>query len=51
MLCETEYSIARVASYVGYNDSFQFTKMFRKHYLCTPSEYRKSIRLAKDKMV
>jgi len=50
MLCETEYSIAQVASYVGYHDSFQFTKMFRKQYHCSPSVYRKTIRSAVGKM-
>lgn len=31
-----------VSTLVGYNDQFHFSKIFKKHTGCTPSDYRKN---------
>lgn len=40
MLLDTELSIAEIASRTGYNDSLNFSKAFKKHFGCSPSQYR-----------
>lgn len=38
-----EYSLTQIALKVGYNDVNYFTKVFKKLYGCTPSEYQKKL--------
>lgn len=42
LLCETDYSINRVADLVGYPNYSYFTKVFKKMEGLTPQEYRKA---------
>lgn len=41
MLTEDSASVAAVSSSVGYNDTFTFSKAFKRHFGCSPSDYRK----------
>ena len=41
LLSEGEHSVGAVAESVGFADVGYFTKVFKKHMGCTPSEYRK----------
>lgn len=38
-----EYSISSVASTLGFNDSLYFSKLFKKEYGISPSQYRKEL--------
>ncbi len=40
LLCESEYPVGEVARFVGYDDAFNFSKMFKRAYGMSPSEYR-----------
>lgn len=35
-------SVQDIASFVGYEDAYHFSKLFKKHYGVSPSKYRKS---------
>lgn len=49
LLLETNESINSIALYVGYSDSFTFSKAFRRYKRISPSEYRKDpIKSAKE---
>ena len=39
-LLETDFSIATICENVGYESPDYFTKCFKKHFKCTPSEFR-----------
>lgn len=43
LLTETKVSISQVANVVGYDDSLQFSKIFKKHYGCSPKHYRNQV--------
>lgn len=38
-----DYSIKKIAEMVGYDDAYHFSKIFKKHMLVTPKEYRKGL--------
>ena len=38
-----EYSISSVASTLGFNDSLYFSKLFKKEYGISPSQYRREL--------
>ena len=40
-LLDTEKKVREIASMVGYRDPNYFIRAFKKHYGCTPEEYRK----------
>ena len=42
LLAESKLSIGKIAMSVGYDDVFQFIKMFNKYMGCSPTSYRKS---------
>ncbi len=42
LLQRTFQSVERVAHLCGFNDSFYFSKIFKKHMGCSPKEYRNS---------
>lgn len=42
LLSESNLSVTEIALSVGYEDVFQFIKLFKKHLGCSPTEYRKS---------
>lgn len=46
LLRKTNLTIQSIAVYVGYTDTNYFSRLFRRHYQSTPSEYRKTIRPA-----
>ncbi|MDD2269601.1 MAG: AraC family transcriptional regulator [Eubacteriales bacterium] len=41
LICEKGYSVTQAALSTGYNDVFLFSKMFKKKFGCSPTEYRK----------
>lgn len=41
LLTESELLVTEIAMSVGYDDIFQFIKLFKKHLGCSPTEYRK----------
>ncbi len=41
LLHNTDYSISKIASSVGYEDALYFTRLFKRHTGMSPSEYRK----------
>ena len=41
LLKNTNYTIAEILRSVGYDDQFNFSKLFRKKYGISPSDYRK----------
>ena len=43
LLRSTQIPINEIADYVGYSDAYYFCKLFKKHYHCTPTQYRKSL--------
>lgn len=43
LLKETSLSIQKIAHEIGYEDSLQFSRIFKKHYGCSPKCYRNSI--------
>lgn len=45
LLNETDKMIFEVSDEVGYSDSFHFSKMFKKHYGVSPSEFRQRSKL------
>lgn len=44
LLLRTSSPIKEIAEQVGYQDPFYFSKLFKKHYHLSPSDYRKSNR-------
>lgn len=40
LLKETTLSVAEISAFVGYADNNYFTKVFKRHYQMTPTEYR-----------
>lgn len=36
-----EYSVEQVASQVGFQDAFYFSRLFKAHFGCSPAKYRK----------
>jgi transcriptional regulator GlxA family with amidase domain len=44
LLMNSNETIEGIASLVGYLDSSQFARIFKKHNLQTPAEYRKTVR-------
>jgi AraC family transcriptional regulator of adaptative response / methylphosphotriester-DNA alkyltransferase methyltransferase len=42
MLSATAMSVRDIATRVGYRQPAQFAKAFRRHYGCSPSEYREA---------
>ena len=40
LLTQTSYSIKKIACLVGYEDIYQFSKLFKKYYGVAPSYYR-----------
>lgn len=43
MMCTTNYSIAAIASFVGFEDPSHFTKVFKKWEKISPAQYRTMI--------
>ena len=43
LLRMTSYSVASIAEYVGYQDHFYFSRLFKKHVGVSPSIYRKYV--------
>lgn len=43
LLRSTSIPINEIAEYVGYTDPYYFCKLFKKHYSCTPTQFRKSM--------
>ena len=41
LLADESISVNQVASSVGYNDTFTFSKAFKRHFGKSPSDYRK----------
>lgn len=41
LLKSSHYSIAKIAESIGYQDSFYFSRVFKKHVHMSPSQYRK----------
>ena len=41
LLRKTDYSIKDIAEYLAFNDEKYFSKCFKQHTACTPTEYRK----------
>ena len=41
LLADESISVNRIAASVGYNDTFTFSKAFKRHFGCAPSDYRK----------
>lgn len=41
LLRESDISIHELGTFLGYSDSAYFMKVFKKHYGCTPSDYRR----------
>lgn len=41
ILGEGHFSVQEVAKQVGYDDPYYFSKLFKKRYGCSPSEYKK----------
>ena len=48
LLKETDYSIVQIGEMVGYEDYFQFSKIFKKHTGNPPSAYRNCAKLTKN---
>ena len=44
LLGSTNLSIQEISSQVGYYNTENFNRMFRKTYMCSPSQYRKNMR-------
>lgn len=40
LLAASDLTVAAVATIVGYNDPFHFSRQFRRQNGCSPSEYR-----------
>ena len=40
LLEKQNYSIQEIAQCVGYDDAYHFSKLFKKHYGNSPSQYR-----------
>ncbi|WP_158098873.1 helix-turn-helix transcriptional regulator [Faecalibacterium sp. An122] len=40
MLASTDYAVAVVASSLGFEDAFAFSRLFKKRVGCSPSEFR-----------
>lgn len=45
LLCTTDKRVGEIASEVGYNDAYYFSKQFKKITRCSPSEFRGKARL------
>ena len=43
LLLETNLTIGEISNFVGYNDAFYFSKVFKRVTTMTPSDFRKSI--------
>lgn len=43
-LTNTNSPIEKIAEYVGYSTADHFSRIFKKHYQCSPQQYRKSLR-------
>lgn len=41
LLCKTDYSVKDIAEYLAFNDEKYFSKCFKQHTACTPTDYRK----------
>jgi AraC-like DNA-binding protein len=39
-LCDTDTSVEAIAALLGYQDAGNFRRAFRRHFQCTPNEYR-----------
>ena len=50
LLDQTDYTIALIASSVGYDDQFQFAKIFKKRMGKSPSQFRKYMRQLKNEL-
>lgn len=44
LLKDTDWTITRIASTIGYHDSMYFSRLFKKYYQISPSEFRSRIR-------
>ena len=44
LLETTDYNISNIASMVGYENAFYFSRLFKKHKGLSPAEYRKIFR-------
>lgn len=47
-LCVSGQSVAEIAEAVGYGDPFYFSRLFRKHFEMSPSQYRKAASLTPE---
>ena len=41
LLIETNMPVIDIAKLIGYDNAAYFSKLFRRHISCTPSEYRR----------
>lgn len=46
LLTTTELSVSVIASSLGFDDQLAFSKIFKKEYMISPSEYRKQSRIS-----
>ena len=44
LLKNTNLSIVEIAQQVGYTDADYFSRLFKRYYQLTPSEFRRSVR-------
>lgn len=44
LLKNTDISIDKISRQVGYNSSDHFSRTFKKHYNCSPQQYRKNLK-------
>jgi AraC-like DNA-binding protein len=47
LLIETDLSIARISTDIGYSDSSYYCRIFKKYYDCSPAKYRKDYKQMK----
>lgn len=45
LLVTTESSVSVIANSLGFEDQLAFSKVFKKHFSLSPSEYRKKTRM------
>ncbi|MCS4481211.1 helix-turn-helix domain-containing protein [Clostridium botulinum] len=44
LLLDTDKTISEISEELGFSHTRYFNKHFKKHYKCTPMQYRKSIK-------
>ena len=49
LLLDQNLRVGQIATQVGYSDIFQFSKQFKSHFKCSPSELKRSLKKQKEK--